>query len=615
MGGEHSGVTEATTDILIECAYFDPAAHRPDRPEAGPRPPTRAAASSAASIPPSSTPGLAARHRDGDRARRRRAVARSSAPARRRSPSKHRRLSRRRARRRWPGSPCPPTEQQDILQRLGFGVDARGETWRVAVPSWRRDVDGAADLVEEVVRIHGLDKVAVDAAAARAGRRQADRDAGAEDRAPRAPRRGGARAQRGGDLELHRRARGRRRSAARPGARQPDQRGDEGDAAVARSPACSPRRARNLERGAESVRLFEVGRRYLADGERPTLGLVLAGPRGPRALARRQRRAASTPSTPRPRRSPSSPPPARRSTICRCSATRRPSIIPASSGRLCLGPKNALAEFRRAPPRGRSGPSISTARSSPPKSSSTRSRRSAARPAIARSLYAPPPLQAVRRDFAFLVPADTARRRPAPRRARRRQGGDRRASRLFDLFTGAGVPEGEKSLAVEVTLQPAEKSFTEEELKAISGRIVARRGRSWARRCGPDGGRGGGPRRLRPAGGLLHRARRARSPPCSARCSASGSTAKHRIGRRVLDWAGNPDPFGDALRAAALRRPAFPRPQRRRAGLGRALPASAAARSPTPFGRRCSRCLGRRRGSAPGSTGRRRPTRSAARRC
>jgi phenylalanyl-tRNA synthetase beta chain len=41
------------------------------------------------------------------------------------------------------------------------------------------------------------------------------------------------------------------------------------------------------------------------------------------------------------------------------------------------------------------------------------------------------------------------------------------------VFTGAGVPEGMKSLAVEVTLQLGEKSFTEEELKGISERIVA----------------------------------------------------------------------------------------------------------------------------------------------
>ena len=45
--------------------------------------------------------------------------------------------------------------------------------------------------------------------------------------------------------------------------------------------------------------------------------------------------------------------------------------------------------------------------------------------------------------------------------------------RLFDLFTGEGVPQGMKSLAVEVMLQPGDKSFTDAELKAISERIVA----------------------------------------------------------------------------------------------------------------------------------------------
>jgi phenylalanyl-tRNA synthetase beta chain len=46
-------------------------------------------------------------------------------------------------------------------------------------------------------------------------------------------------------------------------------------------------------------------------------------------------------------------------------------------------------------------------------------------------------------------------------------------ARLFDLFSGQGVPEGQKSLAVEVTLQPDEKSFTDSELKALADRVVA----------------------------------------------------------------------------------------------------------------------------------------------
>jgi len=47
------------------------------------------------------------------------------------------------------------------------------------------------------------------------------------------------------------------------------------------------------------------------------------------------------------------------------------------------------------------------------------------------------------------------------------------AARLFDQFAGQGVPEGQKSLAVEITLQPNEKSYGEEELKAITDKVVA----------------------------------------------------------------------------------------------------------------------------------------------
>ena len=46
-------------------------------------------------------------------------------------------------------------------------------------------------------------------------------------------------------------------------------------------------------------------------------------------------------------------------------------------------------------------------------------------------------------------------------------------ARLFDRFAGAGVPEGQASLAIEVTLQPTEKSYTDADLKAISDKVVA----------------------------------------------------------------------------------------------------------------------------------------------
>jgi phenylalanyl-tRNA synthetase beta chain len=85
----------------------------------------------------------------------------------------------------------------------------------------------------------------------------------------------------------------------------------------------------------------------------------------------------------------------------------------------------------------------------------------------ARSAYAPAPLQAVSRDFAFIVPADLA----ADNLLRAIRGADKAAItavRLFDRFeTSEGL-----SLAFEVTLQPAEKSFTDEQIADISSRIV-----------------------------------------------------------------------------------------------------------------------------------------------
>lgn len=83
-----------------------------------------------------------------------------------------------------------------------------------------------------------------------------------------------------------------------------------------------------------------------------------------------------------------------------------------------------------------------------------------------------PPLQAVTRDFAFLVPDGLA----ADQLVRAVRGADKAAivgARLFDRYAG----EQGLSLAVEVTLQPGEKSFTEADIAAISARVVAAAGK------------------------------------------------------------------------------------------------------------------------------------------
>ncbi|MFX8660823.1 hypothetical protein ABTM16_19260, partial [Acinetobacter baumannii] len=66
---------------------------------------------------------------------------------------------------------------------------------------------------------------------------------------------------------------------------------------------------------------------------------------------------------------------------------------------------------------------------------------------FARAAYAPPPLQPVTRDFAFLVPEAL----PAADLVRSVRGADKAvitAARVFDAFQGIGVPEGQKSLAI-----------------------------------------------------------------------------------------------------------------------------------------------------------------------
>ena len=86
-----------------------------------------------------------------------------------------------------------------------------------------------------------------------------------------------------------------------------------------------------------------------------------------------------------------------------------------------------------------------------------------------RTPYSPPALQAVVRDFAFVVPDDL----PADTLVRAIRGADKAtvtAVRIFDRYQPEG---GELSLALEVTLQPGEKSFTEAEIAEISKRVVA----------------------------------------------------------------------------------------------------------------------------------------------
>src|SRR3569623_3504079 len=60
---------------------------------------------------------------------------------------------------RLSGIEVPMPEMKRILTHLGFMMAGPGPVVKVAVPSWRSDVHGKADIVEEIVRIVGDDKV------------------------------------------------------------------------------------------------------------------------------------------------------------------------------------------------------------------------------------------------------------------------------------------------------------------------------------------------------------------------------------------------------------------------------------------------------------------------
>ena len=220
---------------------------------------------------------------------------------------------------------------------------------------------------------------------------------------------------------------------------------------------------RNLDRGAVAVRLFEVGRRYLAEGERPTAALILSGERRTRGWR-----------TGKPQDYSAFDAKAEALALLEAAGApvqnlqlfmdAGPTWHPGRSGRLGLGPKTILAAF------GELHPEI--ARGLPPTMAAELYLDAIPEPRSggrARPAFTPPALQSVTRDFAFIVPADLA----ADTLVRAIRGADKQAiaaARVFDRYRPDG---GELSLAIEVVLQPGEQSFTESQIAEISARIIA----------------------------------------------------------------------------------------------------------------------------------------------
>lgn len=460
MGGEHSGCSETTTEVLIEAAYFTPERIGATGRKLGINSDARARFERGVD-PQFVVPGLELATQmvldlcGGEASEM---VLAGAIPDTSRSiayrPSRVLGLA---------GLDVAEDEQADILTRLGFGV-TRGQTWQVSVPSWRRDVDGEADLVEEVVRIHGLDKVPATPLPRADG--VAAPTATPMQRSERRLRR--ALAARGLDEAITWSFLPPAHAEAFGGSAFTVANPISADMAAMRPsllPGLLSAAARNMDRGVAAVRLFELGQRYLADAERPTAAILLAG----ELRGRDWRTGAAVKPDAYDAKAEALAALAALGAPVQRLAVAAPADgwwHPGRAGRLVLG-KVALADFGIVHPRVSAqfdvkGPVAAVEiylDALPP-----RSRK--------RDPYAPNPLLPLSRDFAFVVPETL----PADSLLRAVAQADKAliaGVSLFDRYSGPGIAENMVSLAVAVTLQPTAATLTEAEIEAVSAKVVA----------------------------------------------------------------------------------------------------------------------------------------------
>ena len=364
-------------------------------------------------------------------------------------------------------------EQKRILDVLGFSISGDGETLKTQAPSWRSDIVGEACLVEEIIRINGLDEIPAvameretvlprPALSALQQRRIAARRVLAERglvEAVTVSFMDGNLAKLFGDIVEEVRL-------VNP---------ISSDLDVMR-PSILPNliqaAARNADRGISDACLYEVGPQFSGDGPSDQAMMatgVLSGKTGPKNWAEASRAVDAFD--------------AKAHALAALAAagapvsnlqvtTDAPNFYhPGRSGVLRLGPKNVLARFGEIHPgvlrklgvkNAMVGFEVFLDAIPQPKA-----KKNAAKPHLTLSQFHP-----VERDFAFVVDVDTE----AGKVVRAAMSADKSiivAVNVFDVFTGGSLGEGKKSLAVNVTLQPVDKTLTDADIDNVAQSIVA----------------------------------------------------------------------------------------------------------------------------------------------
>jgi len=356
----------------------------------------------------------------------------------------------------------------DILTRLGFAVTADGSVLKVAPPSWRSDIDGVADLVEEVVRIHGLEHVpSVAMSRPHAIARPVLTPAQKRLRLARR-----ALAARGFNETISFSFIPRTHAGLFGGgdeARQLENpiAADLNALRPSLLPSLLAAASRNQARGFNDLMLFEIGAAFQSGmpGGQQTVAAGIRIGSGVRSWTKATHPADGFDS--------------KADMLAVLEAAMGSAMTapvkagapdwyhPGRSGTLALGPKT-IATFGELHPKllatfDLKGPAavFEVFLDAIPESKSK-----------GKTPFAPSPYQAVERDFAFVVEAKVT----AEEIVRAAKSAERaliETVSVFDVYEGKGVPEGKKSIAIAIRLQPKDKTLTDAEIDAIGQKIVA----------------------------------------------------------------------------------------------------------------------------------------------
>lgn len=368
-------------------------------------------------------------------------------------------------------------ESASILERLGFGVDGTGDMLKVTAPTWRPDVHGKADLVEEIMRIFGVNNI--------------------ESQPLPSLQSIGAKILTTGQI----RARNARRGLASRGMLEavtwsfiPHEHasafgGGGNETKVANPisvemaymrpsilPGLISAAGRNNDRGQNDVALFEVSNIYLGDTpetQHRVAGGIRRGTETVTGGGRHWRDSGKSVDVFDAKADAFAVIEACGFDASKVQITNNAPVWyhPGRSGTLQLGPKLILGHFGELHPMTLevldvSGPicgfEIMLDNLPKPRKKATKTK---------------PPLdlvqlQSVARDFAFVVSSDTQ----ALTMVRAAAGADKNLIsdvRVFDLFEGASLGDNMKSVAIEVQLQPKDKTLTEEQIAEVSAKIIA----------------------------------------------------------------------------------------------------------------------------------------------